>query len=498
MIAETPPDPAEVTPPLHSRQRIATNFVGVALSSAINMVAGLFISIYVRRTLGPVAYGEVSWNAAVLAYLALIPSSGLQLIGQREVARRLGDTERLASVILTLQGLLCLAAYALILVIAALNLRGPEVSQLLLLQGIALFFTSLDVGWILQGQERMVAPAVATLIFNLAQFPALLAFVHGPEDVIVFAAINLPFAAANLGYRFWYLHRHGFLDLAQLRLRLAGARRILDESWPLAVSQGAIVILYNCDAIILGFTNGDDTVGQYVSAYKLMLVATVISGALCNAYFPALARVHDDPPQAKRVQDEFLSLMVWMGLPIAALGWAVGRHVVDIMYGRAFFESGLYFEWLCLNVGLIFLNLGLGAPLTAWGMQKLHFKITGSAALVNLVLNLALIPLYGPWAAIATTLGSELMVFAMLIVMRRRIGLGWVPLGRVLMPAAACSMAIAFGIVMLPRSLDAYWWLQCLGGTILLGAALFIFERRIVNSVFKLFSAAISRSGGIA
>lgn len=486
IIDRTAGESADAAPEVHNRRRIAANFLGIALTSAINMVAGLFISIYVRRTLGPVAFGQISWNAALLAYLALVANPGMQLIGQREVARRSGEIEGLSSLILTLQAILCLSAYVLTVAIAALNLRGPQVSTLLMIQGIALFFTSLDVGWILQGRERMVAPAVATLIFNLSQFPALLAFVHGPDDVIVFAIINLPFAAANLAYRFWYLARKGIIDLRKLRPRLAGARRMLDESWPLAFSQGAIVILYSCDTIILGFTHGDNTVGQYASAYKLMLVATVVSSALCSAYYPALARAHDDPERARRVQSEFTSLMVWMGLPIAALGWALGRHVVRLMYGAEFFESGVYFEWLCLNVGLIFINLALGAPLTAWGLQKLHFKITGSAALVNLALNLVLIPIYGPWAAVATTIGAEMMVLVITIVMRRRIGLGWSPLYRATFPPLLCSTAVAVAIALLPESLAPYWWLQCLAGTLILGGALFIFERRIIAAALKL------------
>jgi O-antigen/teichoic acid export membrane protein len=178
--------------------------------------------------------------------------------------------------------------------------------------------------------------------------------------------------------------------------------------------------------------------------------------------------------------------MVWMGLPIAALGWAVGRHVVRLMYGAEFFESGAYFEWLCLNVALIFINLALGAPLTAWGLQKLHFKITGIAAVVNLALNLALIPTYGPWAAVATTIAAEFLVLVITVVMRRRIGLGWSPLYRAVLPPLVCSTAVAAAIALLPASLAPYWWLQCLAGTLVLGGALFVFERRIITAALKL------------
>jgi O-antigen/teichoic acid export membrane protein len=419
---------AESDPAVHSRGRIARNFLAIAVTGAINLFAGLFISVYIRRTLGPVAIGEVSWNAAVLAYIALLANPGCQIIGQRDVSKDPRTAEELASLILTLQAALCAVSYLLVLGLAALNLRGPEVSNLLVLQALALIFTALDVGWILQAHERMVATSIATLVFNLAQFPLLLAFVHGPEDIYLFAVLNLPFAAANLGFKFWYLNRHRLLSLRKLRFRLAGTHRLLHESWPLALSQAALVVYYNCDTIILGFTHGDDVVGQYTSAYKLMLVATVISGAMCTAYFPSLARVQTTPEQARAVTAEFTSLMLWLGLPIAALGWATGRHAVELLYGDEFRASGIYFEWLCLNIALIFGNLALVTPLTTWGLQKTQLVITCVGAVINLALNVILIPRYGVPAAIATTILTELVIFVALAAVRRGLALGWNPL----------------------------------------------------------------------
>jgi O-antigen/teichoic acid export membrane protein len=477
---------AEPQPMAHSRGRIARNFLALAVTGAINLFAGLFISVYVRRTLGPVAIGEVSWNAAVLAYIAILSNPGCQLIGQRDVAKDPRSADELASLILTLQGLLCVASYALVLGLAAINLRGPEVSTLLVIQAIALFFAALDVNWILQAHERMVAPSIATLVCNLAQFPLLLAFVHSPEDIYLFAALNLPFAAANLAYRFWYLSHHRLLALRRLRFRLAGARHLLRQTWPLALAQAALVIYYNCDTIILGFTHGDDVVGQYTSAYKLMLVATVISGAMCTAYFPALARVQGSPAQAREVAREFASLMLWLGLPIAALGWATGRHAVELLYGPEFRQSGIYFEWLCLNVALIFANLAWVTPLTTWGMQKTQFAVSCLGAAINLGLNLLLIPRYGVPAAIATTIVTELVIFVALAVVRRRLTLGRIPLWRTLLPPLLSSAAVAAAIVTLPPSLERFWMLECLAGAALIAGALLVFEPRMVRAALRL------------
>jgi hypothetical protein len=62
-------------------------------------------------------------------------------------------------------------------------------------------------------------------------------------------------------------------------------------------------------------------------------------------------------------------------LPLAALGWACGRHVVVLMYGAAFAQSGPYFEWLCLVIALSFVNYGLVAIMVPLGRSALQFQI---------------------------------------------------------------------------------------------------------------------------
>src|SRR5262249_54045129 len=161
--------------------------------------------------------------------------------------------------------------------------------------------------------------------------------------------------------------------------------------------------------------------GQYATAYRLMMVAAVITASMWNAYFPALARSHDRPAQAVELSREYLRLLAWMGLPIAALGWSCGRHVVELMYGPPFAATGPYFEWLCLNLAITFLNYGVVASLAPWGRTTLQFKIVATGAVTNLTISLIVIPLFGAWGAIAATLLAEGVVFALGVLARSRL-----------------------------------------------------------------------------
>jgi O-antigen/teichoic acid export membrane protein len=470
----------------HNRRRTAVNFLAMTGSSALSMLVGVLTSIFVRRMLGPVAIGQVNWNLAVLSYLNLVANPGLQTIGARELAKAPDQTVPLASLIVTLQLAFGCVAYAIVLVIAWLEPRGPEVSTLLVWQGLNVFVSALTLEWALRAHERMVAFSVVALAVNLAQFPFLVLFVHGPEDVLIYAISSLPFTLLGAAYNLAHLIRHGYLRLSKLRPTLAGAAALLRESWPIALSQAAVLVYWNSGAIILGFSSGDEAVGLYSTAARLILMPTILSGAMLNAYFSVLSRATGEPAEAARIAREFLILLAWMGLPLTALGWACGAHLVDMMYGTQFHQSAFYFQWLSLNVGLSFVNIGIGLPLQAWGYQSRYLTISLLAALANLAASMALIPAYGAWGAVAATVLAEALVLVLQIIARRRIGFGWHPMLPALMPPLLCSSAVAAAVWLMPQTLAQHWWSVTLLASLALAAGVVLFERRIVVAALKV------------
>ena len=352
--------------------------------------------------------------------------------------------------------------------------------------GLTLFLTAWNTGWALQAHEYMAVPSLAALAFNALQIPALLLLVHSPADLVTYAALVLPFTLAAVGFNAWYLARKGVGRWWRVRPALAGARGIVREAWPLALTQASALVMLNSGTLILGFTNSDEAVGQFASAFRLILVPGVITAALWNAYFPAFARSHDCPAEASALSREYVGLLAWIGLPIAALGWALGRHIVQLLYGPAFAPSGRYFEWLCLTVGLTFLNYGIVATLVPWGRSGLQLKITASAAALNLIVNASLVPFYGPWSAVAATVAAEFLIVVLGLTIRQRLRLFWHPILPVVGPPLVCSAMVAAGLTALPASFDRLWWAELLAGAAVLGACLIVFEGRTLVRVWKM------------
>src|SRR4029453_17805901 len=112
--------------PAYRRRTIATNFIAMTAVSGIVLLVGIFATAYSRRVLGPAAIGQGNWNAALLAFLALLASPGLAMVGQRDIAANPKQTASITSLVIGLQMLFGLLAYAVVAAIALLDPRGGQ------------------------------------------------------------------------------------------------------------------------------------------------------------------------------------------------------------------------------------------------------------------------------------------------------------------------------------------------------------------------------------
>ncbi len=449
-----------------NRPKFLRNFAALASGQTAERLVSLFGAIYVRRVLAVTVIGQVSWTASLISYFSLIVSPGFQTVAKREVACDPDKAADYASLLLSLQLVLALAAYAVVFGFSRTGWRGAQVSLLLLLQGISLFIAPADMSWILYARERMGPLSILSVGCAVLQAGCLLLFVRHPGDVYRYVLLPLPFRFIVASFAIYYSSARGLLNWRRVRFTLRGAGPFLRASLPIGLSMATVLLYYNFDNVLLGFMRGDHAVGIYSTAYSLMLVPTFLNTATFNAYFPQLARVANQALEAQRLSAEVLRNMTWIGCSLAFLGWATGRQVVTLVFGASYAESGRIFEWLCLDLVLVFFNMAYNQPLVTWNHQRLALRCTVAGAIVNVALNLLLIPSFGSMGAVVATIAAEIAVLCATVLIRRNVhpidwwepllSIGSLCLGtgvlvKVLTLAADVPVvaALAFGCVML-------------------------------------------------
>jgi O-antigen/teichoic acid export membrane protein len=472
---------------------VAENFLWLSAGRLAGLVVSFFSGIYARRVLGVVAIGQYSWCLSVVSYFSLLVDPGLEKIANRDVARDPSQTELRLSQLLALRFTFAAVAFGVVGVLTATGLRGPTISHLLLLSAIALLLVPFDLTWLLQAHERMAPAAIAQLVVQILRLPLLVLLVHEPANVDRYILLWYPLQIGFSGYICWFAGHHGLLRWSRVRPTFRGAWPLVKEALPVGLSQASTHLYYNFDAILLGFLRDDATVGIYSTAYGVMLIPTFLSAALTQAYFPHLSRVYQDKRLSVSASSDFLTIHMWIGMPLAALGWAFGRHVMVLLYGSGFAESGPLLEWLALNLALIFFSTGIGMPLTTWGLQRIYLKIALTGAIVNVVLNFILIPYFGVWGAVITTLLAEGIVgFGCLWARRRHVALRWQRI--VTKPLGVCIVAAVIGRY-LALTFPDQWVISLLLVAVGILVAFWLTERNDLAALWSRFRNAAEPSG---
>jgi len=196
--------------------------------------------------------------------------------------------------------------------------------------------------------------------------------------------------------------------------------QLMKDSWPLMLSAIAVIFYMRIDQVMLGQMIGNDAVGIYSAAVRISEVWYFIPMAIVSSTFPAIlhAKSISEELYYSRLQKLF-NLMSILGISVALVISFFGRYIIYILYGEGYIESA---DVLVLNIWAgIFVSLGVAGSswLMAENLQKLSLYQTLTGAIVNVALNLILIPKYGVIGAASSTVFSYAIATFMLLFVKK-------------------------------------------------------------------------------
>jgi PST family polysaccharide transporter len=196
---------------------------------------------------------------------------------------------------------------------------------------------------------------------------------------------------------------------------------LFGQGWPLLLSSISVILYMKMDQIMLKFMCGDLETGIYLAAVRLSELWNFIPVVICSSIYPSIlkARETDSVKYARRTQ------LLCDGLYHLSLASAVfitlfAAPIVKTLFGSAYLASIPVLQVHIWSTIAVFLGIASGQWLVAEGLQFISLIRTALGLLVNLMLNLVLIPNYGALgAALATTVSYFVAVFAGLLLNRR-------------------------------------------------------------------------------
>jgi O-antigen/teichoic acid export membrane protein len=362
-------------------------------------------TVYIARTLGAAGYGIVGVAAAVLLYFYYIADCGVEVLGVREIAADAGRVHGVAPAVLGVRLLVGAGLAGLLAIVGLLVLPQPD-GAVLACYGLTLLAVGGNTRWVHLGLEQTRWAATARALGEATMLLLVLLLVHGTSDVArVPLAQFVGDALAALALAFWLGSRTRPI---RVEWNWSVARPVLVAGWPLAANAILGLMVFNSDLIFLRIFHTPATVGQYAAAYTLISFLLNLGTTYGQSLLPTLTR-QLGTGQERSLYDMAMAQVFAAGLPIAAGGALTAPLIIPLVFGPGYEPGVLALEILLWSIPIAFFRNVPQTALIAVGRQDQVLRITFWAAVLNLALNLGLIPRYGiPGAAIAT-LATELI-----------------------------------------------------------------------------------------
>ncbi len=459
------------------------NMLLSAIKGLMGVVFPLITFPYISKVLGVESLGKYNFAVSVIGYIVLLAGLGINQYAVREGARVREDKEKfgkLANQVFTINILSTIFAYLVLVVLILVVPKFQDYTALLIILSSQIIFTAFGTEWMYSIYEEYAYITLRSVVFQIISLILMFTFVKTENDVNIYALITVVSSSGANVFNYIHARKYHRVKLTKNPDFKAHLRPIL----VLFAMSATVSIYVNSGTTILGFLSGDEAVGIYSVAAK---VYTVVKGVFASVVLVSIPRVsaylggEDKQILTKTVKDIY-STLITVTMP-AVFGVAVlSKEIILIISNEDFMAASP-----AIIVSAVTMIICLGAYF--WGQailvpfkkENVVLKATITSAIVNVVLNLTLIPFLNETAPAIATLASETVAFVWCMLYGRKLvgNVGEIKIS--IKAIVGCLPIVIYSFVLKPVIENMYLYIICL--VALSGISYLIIELLLKNEV---------------
>jgi O-antigen/teichoic acid export membrane protein len=401
---------------------VARNIVSRLVAKSAGYLLGFAGSVLLVRYLGVERLGRYQYVSTFASLFGFVASIGLPVVLIREAARDRASAGRLLGHVLVLQYGLSFLAFAVVALSGALlNPAGVALPIAIIGIGIGISAAGAPYTAMLNAFEKMHVSSAIDIVAAVLRFALILAAIQLRLDVAGLVAILLVntlvvLVLAKTGSDRYCVRADRSYDPAVLK-------RLVVSALPFGLMTLFASVYYRIDILMLEKMQGEAAVGVYSAAYKLIDVLMITGASITGVLYPRMAaHAAGSPGALKRLVERSYRYMTALGIPAALVVTTAAPWIVELLFGQEFAAAGPVLRILVWATALTFMSMPLVHALNATGREWQVIGVLVLNSIVNVALNLVLIPAYGIRGAAISTVACELIALVMALVLTRPIG----------------------------------------------------------------------------
>uniref|UniRef100_UPI004026081F flippase n=1 Tax=Phocaeicola vulgatus TaxID=821 RepID=UPI004026081F len=406
---------------------IKNNVVLNYINTLASIVFPLITFPYAARILLPEGIGLVNFQNSIIGYITLLSSLGIPLYAVREVARvrdNIEERNRVTVEIALLSLILAAGGYVIVFAVGELVPQIYAHLSLFYILSLSILFTALGVSWFYTAIEDFKFITIRGLIIRCLFVVALFVFVRSKDDLLIYGVVVVGSTVGNNIINFFHLRK--FINIFKIDWSKLNIFRHLKPSLSIFVLNLSISLYVQLNPVMLGFLSDNIQVGYFTAGSKLSNIILSVVTSMATVLIPHVSnmiQVHDTEKYKQLITKVYHYYMA------LAIPFTIGLIVLSVpltlvICGKSFYDAS-YVTAITAPV-IIFISITniIGMQvLYPYGKENYVTYSTIGGAVINLVVDIPLILLWGSKGAAISTVCAEFTV----LLIQVRLGKGYVP-----------------------------------------------------------------------
>lgn len=395
----------------NKESNIRSNFLYNCIYQILLMILPLLTSPYISRVLGSDGLGIFSYTFSMATTFALVGMLGVNNYGNRTISTVRDDRKKRSKAFWNIWSIQFIVTFAILIVyIIYVGFYCPMEYRLISwIQVITILCSAIDINWFFFGLEKFKLTVTRNIIIKISNVLMIFLFVKNKEDVWIYTAIIIGGMLISNIVIWPFLFEEVDFIMPKIKDIIPHFKKTIILFVPVIA-----VTLYNkIDKVMIGTFSTMVQTGLYENTDKIITIPLSFITALGTVMLPRMSYLF-----AKGEKDEtlkYISLsMEFVCFMSSAMTFGIAGIAIEfapIFFGEEFIATGTLIMALSPKIICISLaNVLRTQYLIPLHKDKVYVISVWLGAIVNVIVNLLLVPSMGAMGAVIGTIIAEAIV----------------------------------------------------------------------------------------
>ena len=393
------------------KSKIVKNSLWMISATVIQMILSLFVNIVVARYLGTTNYGILNYGLSFINFFMGICTLGLNSIVIKYLVNEKNNQGEIIGTCIIMRIISSIISIIMIIILVIL-LKGNDKIIIIttLLQSLSLVFESFTVinlwyQYKLQSKYTALITFIACIV--MAIYKVILVVLK--KNVIWFAFSHCvsSIIVAILLYIIYKKQRGPKFSFSKFK-----GKELLKQSYHFILSSLMVAIYAQTDKIMIGSMIDDiSAVGLYAVSTTIVSLWSFLPSAIINSFQPVILEYKKTSINNYKLKlKELYSIIIWLSILYTLFIFFCGKYLVLLLYGNDFLGGVDSLKIAIFGVTFSYIGCVREVWLVCEGKQKYAKWFSFIGAVLNIILNLILIPKYGIIGAAIATMITQIVI----------------------------------------------------------------------------------------